>query len=135
MRQIDENMFVSGQVQPDQIPALAEAGVTMIVNNRPDDEQSGQPTSAEIEAAATAAGLAYRYIPVGGGGLSQNQVKAMVEALDAAEGPVLGFCAAGMRSTFLWALARAQKGDDAETLVRKAASAGYDLTPIRPYLG
>ena len=41
----------------------------------------------------------------------------------------------GMRSTFLWALARAQKGDDAETLVRKAASAGYDLTPIRPYLG
>ena len=55
-------------------------------------------------------------------------------ALSTAEGPVLAFCKSGMRSVFLWALARAQMGDDAETIAAKAAAAGYDVSPIRAYL-
>jgi uncharacterized protein (TIGR01244 family) len=47
---------------------------------------------------------------------------------------VLAFCRSGTRSTFLWALARAERGADAEALVAAAAAAGYDLTPIRPWL-
>ena len=56
-RQIDERMLVSGQIQPSDVQAAADAGVTMIVNNRPDGEQPGQPAGTEIEAAARAAGL------------------------------------------------------------------------------
>jgi uncharacterized protein (TIGR01244 family) len=47
---------------------------------------------------------------------------------------VLAFCRSGTRSTFLWALARASQGEDGEELIRKAANAGYDLSPIRRLL-
>jgi uncharacterized protein (TIGR01244 family) len=133
MRQIDSSTFVSSQVQPNDLAQAKAAGVTMIVNNRPDDEEAGQPSSAEMEAAARAAGLDYRYIPVGSG-FSANQVQAMAAALEEAEGPVLAFCRSGTRSTFLWALARAQEGDDGAELMRKAAAAGYDLSPISSFL-
>ena len=132
-RRIDENMLVAGQVRPDQLAEAKAQGVTMIVNNRPDDEEAGQPTNAEMEAAARAAGFDYRYIPVGSG-FSANQVEAMQAALEEADGPVLAFCRSGTRSTFLWALARAQQGEDCEELMQKAAGAGYDLTPIRTFL-
>lgn len=134
MRRLDESMIVAGQVLAGDIPALAASGVTMIVNNRPDGEEQGQPESAEIEAAARSAGIDYRHIPVAGG-LSQAAVQAMAEALDEARGSVLAFCKSGTRSTFLWALARAEAGDDAGEIADKAAAAGYDLAPILPYLG
>ena len=59
----------------------------------------------------------------------------MAEALGGAEGKVLAFCAGGVRSAYMWALTRAQAGDDADSIVARAAGAGYDLTPLRPYLG
>ena len=132
-RQIDERTWVAGQIHPEDLAAAKAAGVTMIVNNRPEGEEAGQPPAAEIEAAARAAGLGYRHIPVASG-FSASQVAQMAAALEEAEGPVLAFCRSGTRSTFLWALARAQAGDDGEELMRKAAAAGYDLTPIRSAL-
>jgi uncharacterized protein (TIGR01244 family) len=72
-------------------------------------------------------------VPVASG-FSAGQVEAMGEALDAAQGPVLAFCRSGTRSTFLWALARSHKGDSPDELMRKAASAGYDLSPIGAFL-
>lgn len=133
-RRLDDHVLVCGQLAPEDVAEAAAQGVTMIVNNRPDGEAPGQPPAAEIEAAAKAAGIGYRHIPVAGG-LSPDLVEAMDEALAASEGQVLAFCASGRRSAFLWALARAQAGDDAEEIVGKAAGAGYDLAPIRPYLG
>ena len=131
IRQIDERMQVGGQVDPDEVAGL---GVAMLINNRPDGEEPGQPSSAEIEAAARAAGLAYRHIPVAGG-LSQALIAQMADALAAAEGDVLAFCKSGTRSTYLWALARARLGDDGDEIAAKAAAAGYDITPIRAHLG
>jgi uncharacterized protein (TIGR01244 family) len=132
-RQLDDKVLVAGQISPDDVGEAAALGVTMIVNNRPDGEAPGQPDSAEIAAAAQAAGIGYRSIPVAGG-LSPEQVQQMAEALAAGPGKVLAFCASGRRSTFLWALARAQAGDEADQIVGKAAAAGYDLSPIREYL-
>lgn len=129
---IDSDTLVSGQIMPEDLLALAAEGVTMIVNNRPDGEEPGQPAAAEIEAAARAAGIDYRWVPVASG-FSAGQVEAMGAALETAEGKVLAFCRSGTRSAFLWALARSQAGDDGEELVRKAAAAGYDLSPIRGY--
>lgn len=133
-RRLDETISVSPQITPEQVADAAAAGVTMIVNNRPDGEDAGQPGSAEIEAAATAAGIAYRAIPVTHAGFSANQLEEMNAALDAAGGPVLAYCRSGTRSTLLWALARAQRGDAPDALAAKAAAAGYDLASIRPML-
>lgn len=132
-RRIDERTLVAGQIRPEELKALKSEGVAMIVNNRPDGEEPGQPTAAEMEAAARAAGLGYRHIPAAGG-FSAAQVQAMAEALEAADGQVLAFCKSGTRSTWLWALARAERGDSLQDLAARAAAAGYDLTPIRGYL-
>lgn len=132
-RRIDERVLVAGQIWPEDVAKAVEEGVTMIVNNRPDGEEPGQPTGAEIEAAAHSAGLAYRYIPIAAG-IAPEQVAAMMDALRASEGTLLAYCRAGVRSTWLWAFARAQAGDDAEEIIRKAAAAGHDLTPLRAYL-
>ncbi|MDP8912878.1 MAG: TIGR01244 family sulfur transferase [Pseudomonadota bacterium] len=133
LRRIDERVLVAGQIRRDDMEALKAGGIGMIVNNRPDDEEAGQPSSAEMEAAARAAGIDYRYIPVASG-FSANQVEAMSEALRDAEGQILAFCRSGTRSTYLWALARARHGDPAEELMQKAAAAGYDLGPIEALL-
>ncbi len=130
-RQLDECTLVAGQIQASDIGELAAQGVAMIVNNRPDGEEPGQPASAEIAAAAEAAGLEYRYIPVAGG-FSYAQIDEMADALDS--GPTLVFCRSGTRSAFLWAMARARRGAEPGDLVRMAADAGHDLRPILPYL-
>lgn len=130
---LDDRASVSGQVSPSDMAEIAVLGVTMIVNNRPDGEELGQPSSAEIEVAAEAAGLDYRHIPVAGG-LAPHQVLAMANALQDAEGRVLAFCKSGTRSTYLWALARHSLGAEPRLLSAQAARAGYDLSPIEPYL-
>lgn len=133
-RTLDDTILVAGQITPDDIAAAAAQGVTYVINNRPDDEQPGQPAGAEIEAAAKAAGMGYAAIPITHAGFSENQVAAMREALEEAPGKVLAFCRSGTRSTLVWALARARMGDDAATLSAKAKAAGYDLSPVRAFL-
>ena len=133
MKHLDGKTLVGGQILPEQMQALAAQGVTTIVNNRPDFEAPNQPVSAALGAAAEAAGLAYHHIPVAGG-FSQDQVEAMAEALAASSGKVVAFCLSGTRSTYLWALARAAQGADADLLIAQAAAAGYDLRPIANYL-
>lgn len=133
MARLDDASFVAGQIEPDEVAGLAATGVTMIVNNRPDGEEHGQPEGAAIEAAAQAAGIDYLFLPVAGG-VSLEQIDAMAAALSGAHGPVLAFCKSGTRSTFLWALARSSLGDKGEDLAAKAAAAGYDLSPIRGFL-
>jgi uncharacterized protein (TIGR01244 family) len=134
-RTIDPSISVFGQIEPADIADAVAQGFTTIVNNRPDGEQPGQTTGAEIEAAAKAAGLDYVAIPVDHSGFADWQIAAMADALEQAKGPVLAFCRSGTRSTFLWALARNRMGDEGEALIAKAAAAGYDLSPIRPVLG
>lgn len=133
-RTLDDTISVFGQIEPADVAAAKAQGFTTIVNNRPDDEQPGQPAGAEIEAAAKAAGLDYVAIPVSSMGIAPGQAEQMADALRNARGPVLAFCRSGTRSTFLWALARHSLGDDGEALIAKAAGAGYDLSPLRPML-
>ena len=132
-RRLDDQVLLSGQIAPENVAEVAGEGVTMIINNRADGEAPGQPLSAEIAAAAQAAGIAYRHIPIAGG-FSAAQIDAMAEALSAGGGKILAFCTSGTRSCYLWALASARAGADVESIVQKAGAAGYDLSPLRPYL-
>jgi uncharacterized protein (TIGR01244 family) len=134
IRTIDSKISVAPQIDPAQMPDIAAAGFVAIINNRPDDEEPGQPSGAAIQAAAEAAGLAYTAIPVTHAGFGHGQLDAMRAALDAADGPVLAFCRSGTRSCNLWALAEAKAGGDPAGLVEKAQGAGYDLSGIRPTL-
>jgi uncharacterized protein (TIGR01244 family) len=131
---LTDDIFVAPQITAQAVAEARELGITLIINNRPEDESYDQTAGAEIEAAARAAGINYIAIPVGHSGFSQPQVDAMVAALDSAEGKILAYCRSGTRSTLLWALAEAKSGTDPDMLSDIAARAGYDLSPIRPLL-
>lgn len=134
IRKIDDKVSVAPQITPEDVPALAAAGFKGIVNNRPDDEELGQPSGDALRAAAIEAGLLYAAIPVTHAGFSAVQVEAMADALAEADGPVLAYCRSGTRSCNLWALAEASRGGDPDALTAKAAGAGYDISGIRPLL-
>jgi uncharacterized protein (TIGR01244 family) len=134
IRTIDDSISVAPQISPEDVAALAAAGFTGIVNNRPEGEEAGQPEGDAVAAAAKAAGLSYVAIPITHAGFSAPQVEAMAAALASASGPVLAYCRSGTRSCNLWALAAASTGGDPDTLTAKAAGAGYDISGIRPLL-
>lgn len=121
---------VSPQIAPEDVAALAAAGFTTIINNRPEQEAPDQPEGAAIEAAAIAAGLGYAAIPVGPAGIGPDEVEALAAALASAPGPVFAFCRSGTRSTHLWAFARARAGDAPDALIEAAAGAGYDISGL-----
>ncbi|WP_239807026.1 TIGR01244 family sulfur transferase [Croceicoccus hydrothermalis] len=130
-RKIDDNFYASPQIAADEIAAAAKLGITTIVNNRPDGEDADQPEGDAIASEARSSGLNYVAIPVTHAGIGQGQVDAMLTALADAEGPVLAYCRSGTRSTMLWALAAAKRGDPPAVIASKAAQAGYDVSPIR----
>ena len=130
-RKLDHGIMVAPQISLEAVTAAAAQGVTLIINNRPEGESDDQTPGSDIEAATRAAGLDYIAIPITHAGFSRPQFDAMVTALDGADGKVLAYCRSGTRSTLLWALARASKGDDADRLAEMAATAGYDLSPVR----
>ena len=97
IRPLSTDFAVAPQIAVEDIPAIVAAGYLAIVNNRPDDEEEGQPSGAAIHEAAKAAGLRYAAIPVTHSGFSLPQIEALAAAIDAAEGPVLAYCRSGTR--------------------------------------
>lgn len=131
-RQLTDTLYVAPQINVDQVETAKALGVTVIINNRPDDEEPGQVNGAAIQAAAAEAGIAYVAVPVSHGGFAPWQLDGMADALaKAGEGKVLAYCRSGTRSTLLWALTRARAGDDGDSLATQAEAAGYDLSPVR----
>ncbi len=133
IRPIAEGFAVSPQISPGNIPAIKAQGFTMIICNRPDAEVPPELSSAAIRQAAEAAGLAFVDNPLPGGGLTRAHIEAQREALDAAKGPVLAYCASGNRSTILWALANAGRLPT-EELIAAGARWGYQVPQFRPLI-
>jgi uncharacterized protein (TIGR01244 family) len=126
IRQLDDRTLVSGQIAPNEVAGLAEQGITVLVNNRPDGEEPGQPFAGDIEEAAAAAGIAYRFVPIIRG-IGPADIEAMREAGD---GKLLAFCRSGSRSALTLALALRQEGVAREDIERKVTDAGFDIGPI-----
>lgn len=104
--QLSEHYFVSRQIEPEHVHTLAEHGIKTIVNNRPDGEESGQPTSDEIAAAAAEHGIDYLHIPVVPAGISMQNIEDFKSRCADFEAPVLMFCRTGARSSMLFQMCR-----------------------------
>jgi uncharacterized protein (TIGR01244 family) len=106
--QIAADVYVAGQLGPEAMAELARAGIRSVVNNRPDFEAGAdQPANAAIEAAAVAAGLEYRFLPVASNVQTPEQAAAMAALCDELPRPMLLFCRSGARSARLYQLAQA----------------------------
>ena len=102
-RALTPEVSVAPQLDPAAMALAAQAGFKSVVNNRPDFEGGpGQPTSAQMEAAARAAGLEYRFLPVNGAYQSPEEIAAFARLLEELPRPLLAFCRSGARSTRLF---------------------------------
>lgn len=127
IRAVTGHFSTAPQLAPEDMAEASARGFALVINNRPDGEAPGQPASAEMEAAARAAGLDYLHIPVVGGPTTE-QVEAVRAAIAQADGPTLAFCRSGTRSIVTWARGRAGEGMPREELVELGRAAGYDLS-------
>jgi uncharacterized protein (TIGR01244 family) len=128
--QLDDRTLVSGQIAPEEVAGLADQGVTMLVNNRPDGEEPGQPRASDIEAAAAQAGIAYRFVPIIRG-IGPADVEAMQQALrEAGDGKLLAFCRSGKRSALTCAIVHREEGASREEVEARLTQAGFDPGPI-----
>lgn len=105
-------LAVSPQIQLSGLAELKAQGFQAIINNRPDGEAPGQPTSDALEAEARRLGLGYTYLPIAPGDRNDHDAAAFARALHATKGAVLAFCRSGSRSALLWKHAvELQSGD------------------------
>lgn len=102
IKPVSETFSVSPQITPEDVASLREQGFTTLICARPDNEEPGQPSFAEIKAAATAAGMTAVHIPIVPGQATNADVQAMDQALSDADGPVFGYCRGGPRAEALY---------------------------------
>jgi uncharacterized protein (TIGR01244 family) len=127
-RRVTDDFWVAPQITPADVQTAAAQGVRLILNNRPEGEEPGQPTGEQIEAAAQAAGVTYVAVPIVG---RPNHVDLEIisAALAEADGTVLAYCRSGTRSILAWAAAQAISGARTRAdVVALARDAGYDLS-------
>jgi uncharacterized protein (TIGR01244 family) len=129
IRQLDDWTFIGAQIRPEEVAGLAQMGVSLIVNNRPDGEEPGQPLGAEIEQAASEAGIDYRAVPIIRG-IGPADADAINDAIGSTNGKTLLYCRSGNRSALAWALAQSDQGVPREEIEAKLANVGVDPTPI-----
>jgi sulfide:quinone oxidoreductase len=125
---INNSYSVSGQVSIEDVAQLKADGIKTLVCNRPDHEDMGQPEVDIIKQAAEKEGLAFYFMPVVSGQISQSQGEQFSRIMNEAPKPIHAFCRSGTRSTILWAVTQLMAGEDKVTVIKKAANAGYDLS-------
>ena len=115
IKRITNGLSVSPQIAAKDMQEIAALGFRAIVCNRPDGESAGQPSHAEIEAAARKAGLGFRYQPVASPMVRNDQITAFATALEELPGPVLAYCRSGARSTMLWSMVEKRRNKATES--------------------
>lgn len=125
---LTDHVAVSQQILPEDIAEIAAAGFKVLINNRPDSEEVGQPPEADIAAAADLAGIEYHHIPVTAMNFPGAGIETMRTLFNNPERPVLAFCRSGTRCANLWVATR----DDGQRMdaARSVHSLGYDLAMV-----
>ncbi|WP_369920528.1 TIGR01244 family sulfur transferase [Marinomonas polaris] len=108
-KKITDNYSVSEQISLDDVDALAESGVTLIICNRPDGEEEGQLPFADVAAYAEEKNIKAEHIPFAGGQMTASDITAFQAAIQDAEN-VHAYCRTGNRSSQIW-----QAAQDAST--------------------
>lgn len=121
IRQPKPGLYTAGQPESAQWRGVADAGVTTVIDLRPDAETEGRDERAEVDAA----GMRYVNIPVAGAGdINDANADALAQALRDADGPVLVHCASGNRVGALLAIGAARAGIPVEEAIAYGRSAG-----------
>ena len=129
--QLEPDVFAAWQLVASDFADLAARGFRSVVNNRPDGEAPDQLPSAQAEAAAKRHGLQFRYQPVDGLTVTDDDVvDAFARSMAELPRPILYYCRSGTRCAMVWAQASVGRlGVD--KVLETTARAGYDLEDLR----
>lgn len=127
IKPVTANLAVTEQITAVDIEKIKTAGYHTVICNRPDGEGADQPTSAEIQQAAEAAGLEFHYLPVISGKILTEQVTQFQHLKESVAGPILAYCRTGTRSIILWALSE-RSNYSIEKLLKVTSDAGFNIS-------
>jgi len=106
MKKLNDQVTVAPQIALSDIEKIKDMGYKVLMCNRPDREDPGQPDWTEVEALAQALGLKTSFLPM----KSREDALALVDdfrhVLADAEGPVFAYCRSGTRCEILWMTAQ-----------------------------
>lgn len=130
---LSPSLSVAAQIDETTLEQAVRAGFRLVICNRPDGEEAGQPSSASLARRAEALGIGFLRIPVRPGLFPDGDVAAFHAAVAGAGGPVLAYCRTGTRSASLAALSTLDAADP-DRSIRAIETAGYDLSRVRAWL-
>lgn len=135
MKQITDRLWISPQPTAADFESARSAGISRIINNRPDAEEAEQLSAKAAAARAAEFGMDYVHIPIVPGQIELDQVRSFQRAMSGAEGPILAHCKTGTRSLTLWMIGEVVDGriafDEIDALSRRI---GTDLTGAKNWL-
>ncbi len=131
---VSQNYHVSPQIEIADIKKLADAGFTKIICNRPNEEIPAQLHSDYMAIAAKTAGISFDILSLTHQAMTPENIAKQAELIQTASGPVLAYCASGMRCTVIWALGEAGKMS-VDDIIQTALKAGYNIEGLRHVLG
>ena len=126
IKPLTSSFSVSPQISLDDLSVIAELGYKSVINNRPDDEISGQIGNAIIQKKCVELGLEYQYQPVVSGTITARDCQSFSQNLSRMPLPILAFCRSGTRSSLLW-LGCSDDNKVLEYRVKLANSQGYQF--------
>ncbi len=99
---ITNDYAVAAQILAHDVAAIAAEGFVAVICNRPDHEEAGQPLASAIAAECEKAGMTFHHVPVSSMPIPAAAISEHRRVIDASDGPVLGYCRSGQRSTIIW---------------------------------
>ncbi|MGC9421824.1 MULTISPECIES: TIGR01244 family sulfur transferase [Vibrio] len=126
---LTDQVAVAPQISPIDMQDIARLGFKSVINNRPDEEEVGQPLNRKIEQEARKYQLNYYHQPVISGQITAQQVEMFTDLLAQCPKPVLAFCRTGTRCCMLWCMS----SEDEMTLAERVAYAkekGFNFSSL-----
>jgi len=101
-QKVTDGFSLSGQISPEDVPRIKEAGFKTIMCNRPDGESADQPSADVIRAAAKEIGLKFCFVPMSPSGLGPTTLEDFRAVVSGENDPVFAYCRTGNRCGMLW---------------------------------
>ena len=90
---LNENYYVSPQIELEDIKKLADQGFSKIICNRPDDEIPTELHSEYMAIAAKEAGIEFDVLPLTHQTMTPENIAKQGDLIDRATGPIPACCA------------------------------------------
>lgn len=129
IRAINDQLAVADQLEVADLATVKAEGFVSVVCNRPDEEGEPHAAADEMAKQAAALGLEFRYLPVNGANITDENVAQHAALLAELPKPILTYCRSGARCAKLWALSESGK-QDVNTLVETVDNTGLSIVDI-----